>query len=462
MENTQPDRHVPWSALFTAANTWPLILVCLGVLLHAADGMLVATMLPVIVAEIGGVHLLSWVVMLYEVGSIVAGAACGLLISRNGLRTPMALAAILFASGCALSAMAPTMPVLLWGRLLQGLGGGGLMAMSFVAAGLLFAPHLQARVIGIVSTVWAASSFLGPLVGGLFVDLASWQAAFWSFAGVATALALLLIWINPQAGGDGDMAGAFPLRRLALLLMGVMAIAYAGEEISARATPLLIVLGLLLIAGFLRMDAQSTSNRLLPRIDLRLRDPVSAAFATIALFAAATIAIGIYAPYFLVTIHGLSPLAAGALIAVEALCWALAATSVSGRPESTDRRNVAAGLLLVSLGVTCLALSIAKGPILLILLGAMLQGLGFGIAWTFIMRLTISLAGPKNTALVSAAIPTVQRTGFAIGAASLGIVANLAGIESADPARAATAVFAASLLPLGLGLFALHRFLRPQ
>ncbi|HIC79966.1 MAG TPA: MFS transporter, partial [Kiloniellaceae bacterium] len=86
---------VPWRDVFTRVYGPSLALVCLGVWLHAADALLVSTMMPAIVAEIGGIRLIAWTVALYEIGSIVAGAASGLLALRLGTRRPMTAAACL-------------------------------------------------------------------------------------------------------------------------------------------------------------------------------------------------------------------------------------------------------------------------------------------------------------------------------------------------------------------------------
>lgn len=450
-----------WADVLTRANAAPLGITCLAVFLHAADGLLTATMLPSIVADIGGLRLISWVVMLYEVGTIVIGAACGLLIARRGLRGPMTLAAVVFAFGCLISGAAPTMPVLLLGRVLQGLGGGGLMAMAFVALTLLFAPHLRARVIGALSTVWAASAFLGPLIGGAFVEFATWRAAFYSFTGVALLLALWL-WtrIPAELGGDDPGAGRFPITRLALLLGAIVMIAYGGEHLSIVTTPLLIVGGIALLAAFLWRDANSPGSRLLPRFDPLLRDGVSSIMAMIFFFATTGIAVGTFAPYFLTVLHGFSAFGAGFLIALEAILWAVTATLISGQPERDDARNIALGLILVGASVAGFAFSVADGPVWLIAVSAAAQGVGFGAAFTFMPRMATRLCRPQDQAVVAAAVPTVQRTGYAVGAAYLGIIANAAGIAEGNPQAAARWIFFAGLPMVAIGLLAVSRLWR--
>ncbi|MGB0848897.1 MAG: hypothetical protein ACPGSM_19340 [Thiolinea sp.] len=82
-----------WRSTLTGQYAPAVVLICLAVWLHAADATLIATLIPVITEDIGGIHLIPWAVALYEIGSIVAGAASGLLAIKYGLRNPMAIAA---------------------------------------------------------------------------------------------------------------------------------------------------------------------------------------------------------------------------------------------------------------------------------------------------------------------------------------------------------------------------------
>ncbi|MEX3314749.1 MFS transporter [Sulfitobacter sp. PS-8MA] len=247
--------YVSWAEFLGSAYAASLALVCLAVWLHAADSLIVATMLPSIVAEIGGAALVSWSVSIYEIGSIVAGAAAALLTMRHGLRGPMSLSAVLFGAGCALSAISPSMTVLLVGRALQGLGGGGLVAMSFVALGVLFPRRYAARALAVVSTFWGISAFLGPLIGGFFVEYASWRLGFWFFAAQAFGLAL---WIALR-GGIAQPAAVtemdrFPVTRLALLCLAVVLISLGGVRVEPLSTTLYVAAGLFCLGWFFWRD----------------------------------------------------------------------------------------------------------------------------------------------------------------------------------------------------------------
>lgn len=452
-----------WRAIATRRYGPALALVCLGVWLHAADSLLVATMLPAMVAEIGGHALVAWTVALYEVGSIAAGAASGLLAVRHGVRWPMAVAAVLFALGCAVSAIAPAMWVVLAGRLLQGLGGGGLMALSFVAVGLLFPKRLMPRALAAVSTLWGVSAFLGPLAGGVFVEFASWRAGFWFFALQALAQATWIA-LGPRLGDRpaAGVAGRLPVLRLLLLSAGVVLIACGGLQVTPLHTAGFVAAGLACLAGFLRLDARREGSRLLPPRPFGLGTPAGAALAMILLMSTATIAITAYGPLLVTTLHGVPVLVAGYIVAAASIAWTVAAVLVAGSAERHDPKFIAAGMAAVTLSIVGFAWSVPHGPVWLIAACAALEGGGFGMAWTFILRRATSLAPPAETERIAAAIPTVQRLGYALGAAYVGIVANAAGFadatEPGDTARAATAVFLACLPPAALGLLAMARF----
>jgi len=460
--------RVAWSEILTREHAPALALVCLGVWLHAADGLIVATMLPAIVAEIGGGALVAWSVALYEVGSIVAGATGGFLALRYGLRLPMTLAGGLFAIGCLVSALAPTMPMLLSGRLLQGLGGGGLVALSFVAVSLLFPERLMARAMAAISALWGVSSFLGPLIGGVFVEVATWRAGFIFFSVQALALAL---WIGLAAKlGARPPARAVstgvPVLRLAVLAAGIVSIASAGIDIDPVSTPAFVAAGVALLIVFLVLDGRAGADRLLPPGPFGFVTAHGSALAMVLAMSAATIAITAYGPLLVVAIHGVSAIVAGYLVACSAVGWTVFAILVSGADPRHDPRYIAVGMAMVVASIVGFAFAVPSGPVWLIALVAAVEGGGFGIAWTFILRRVTTLSDPAETERVSGALPTVQRLGYALGAAYIGIIANAAGFAEAETAEAllpaARWVFLGSL-PLALvGLVAMARFVSPR
>lgn len=456
---------VSWREFLRSRYAPSLVLVCLAVWLHAADSLIIATMLPSIVAEIGGAGLVGWSVSLYEIASVVAGAASALLTLRYGLRSPMSLAAALFAFGCTLSAIAPSMPVVLLGRVFQGLGGGGLVAMAFVAVGVIFPRRYTARALAVVSTFWGLSAFLGPLLGGLFVEYAHWRWGFACFAAMAFTLAVWIAWRPEQnMPQQAQSHSGFPWRRLGLLCIAVLMASYASVEVSLLQTSIWAGLGLGCLIGFLKLDNRAKDNRLLPLQAFSIGTPTGSALMMILSLSIATIAITAFGPLFVSAIHGASALTAGYIVACSSIGWSLAAVAVSGSPERWDRHMIGLGMLVVCASVPGFLYAVPNGPLWLVAVFALLEGAGFGMAWTFILRRTTALAEASEVQRISGAIPTVQRLGFALGAAIMGIVANAAGFDSqpssSKMAEVAQWVFLASV-PFALwGLWAMRVLLR--
>ena len=460
----QTDDFVSWGEFLGSGYRAALALVCMAVWLHAADSLIVATMLPAIVSEIGGAGLVGWSVSLYEIASLVAGAASALLTMRFGLRLPMALAALCFGFGCLVSAFAPNMPILLSGRLFQGLGGGGLVAMSFVAISVLFPRRYTARAIAAVSAFWGISAFLGPLISDVFVEYATWRWGFGFFALQALALSVWIAMRADQSAPRVETQGAFPLRRLGLLCVAVVLVSLGGVEIDLTRTTALVVLGLASLALFLRLDGRAQGNRLLPRAPLDIRTPVGASMLMLLSLALATVAITAFGPLLMVAIHGTSALVAGYVIACSSIGWTFSAVLFSGSPERLDRLMIAIGVAMIGASVIGFVYAVASGPIWLIAAFAGLEGAGFGLAWTFILRRTTALAPADEVQRISGAIPTVQRLGYALGAAYIGIVANSIGFAEMDSAEAAArvarGVFAACLPFAALGILGMAGLVR--
>lgn len=461
------ETFVSWREFVGSPYAASLALVCLAVWLHAADSLIVATMLPSIVSEIGGAALVGWSVSLYEIGSIIAGTASALLTMRFGLRRPMSLAAHLFGFGCILSAVSPTMPLLLAGRALQGIGGGGLVAMGFVAVGLIFPRRYIARAMAAVSTLWGVSAFAGPLVGGVFVEYATWRWGFAFFACQAFALAL---WIALRSEANvtpsTTAATGFPVGRLSLLCLGVVLVAFGGVEVSTLRTVPSVAAGFVCLTGFLWLDERAGSNRLLPPRPFDPSHPSGATLLMILSMSMATIAITAYGPLLATTIHDLSALTAGYIVACSSIGWTVVAVLVSGLPERFDRLMIAFGMAVVTLSIFGFFHTVPNGPVWLIAVCAAMEGGGFGMAWTFVLRRTTRLACADEVQRISAAIPTVQRLGYALGAAYVGIVANASGLLSIDTtedaAKVARWVFASCLPFAAIGLAAMSALVRDR
>ena len=450
-----------WREIRETGRLGRFVLLCIGIWLHAADTLVTATAVPAIVADIGGVAYVAWTIALYQVGAIVAGAGTALLCRRVGSERVLRHAALLYAAGCALAALAPDMGVLLLARLVQGIGGGTLLSLSYVAVQESFAEHLWGRLFGVQALIWAGGSLLGPLLGGLFVELGWWRGVFWCFALQALLLWLLTLALAAARPPARAAGGRFPGLRMLLLATATLLIAQAGVGSSALGAAGLGLIGVALLWATARLD-RVAADRLLPERLLEVRRPLGAGLLAVFALSFGTTGFWTYGPLLLTILFDTSPLTAGYLLAGEALAWSAATLAVASAPPAAGPALIRAGAMIAAAGAAGLAWAMPAGSFPGIVLCQILQGVGFGLCWPALIQRTVRCADDPEKVLAAAAPGTVQRIGYAVGAAAAGIAANLCGLAegvSADAARiAAFWVFAAFVPALAVGLAGAWRF----
>jgi EmrB/QacA subfamily drug resistance transporter len=153
-----------------------LILV---VLLASLDQTIVATALPTIVGDLGGLTHLSWVVTAYLLASTITGPLYGKFGDLYGRKSTLQVAIVIFLVGSALCGIAQNMPELIAFRALQGLGAGGLLTTTIAVVGDIIPPRDRGKYQGLFGAVFGVSTIVGPLLGGFFVDHLSWRWIFY-------------------------------------------------------------------------------------------------------------------------------------------------------------------------------------------------------------------------------------------------------------------------------------------
>jgi MFS family permease len=166
-ETSQRERVAVFSALV------------LVLLLASLDQTIVSTALPTIVGEIGGLTHLSWIVTAYLLATTVVIPLYGKLGDLFGRRIVLQAAIVIFLAGSALCGLAQNLPELIAFRIVQGLGGGGLIVTAIAVVGDIVPPRERGRYQGFFGGVFGISTVIGPLVGGFIVDQLSWRWIFY-------------------------------------------------------------------------------------------------------------------------------------------------------------------------------------------------------------------------------------------------------------------------------------------
>ncbi len=427
---------VSWRAVLNGPNAGMFAVLSFGVWLHAADSTVVATLMPSVVFDIGGAELISWNYMLYELASIAA-ACCGALVARRfGLRRAMIWSAVAFGLGCAISAVTPIMGGMLLGRAIQGAGGGLLVALTMIGASSLFPSHYAPRVMAAISAVWGASAFVGPLIGGFFAEYSDWRYGFWAFVVQSGALALALRLALPASLEAGDETARIPWRRLAVLSASVLAVAVAGlKDTFSMQSAGMCLFGLLGLILFLRLDGRAGNDRLLPRAIGDIRAPAWSGLTGVFLLAVVTTPFVVYGPVLLSILHGIGPIAAGYMVALESVAWTVGALAFSGAVGASQQRVIRYSFIGVAVGCAGLSIFVASGPIWLLLPLLFLQGMGFGACFGHILHRCVDLVPQDDKDRAASALSSIQTFGYALGAAVIGLIANAVGF-GVDPGPA--------------------------
>ena len=295
-----------------------------GILLHSMNVLMLATVLPTIVGELGGASLMSLPSTAFLASSIVAATCAGLITATFGARNTYCTGAAVFSAGAVLISLAPAMGWIIAGRFVQGFGGGLIAGVAYVLVRSTFPEAAWARAISLLSGMWSVSILVGPLVGGVFARYGHWRGAFVAVAAIAVVLTLGAFRWLPATRPVTKHEAALPRRASRFICAAIASASSAAVTSLPLAKAVLIALAVALLAAMLRLDRKAPAP-LLPGDAFSLSTPTGVGMWLILLTAVAYSPLQIFIPIFLQSLHGLDPLSAGYGVACASLGWTAAA-----------------------------------------------------------------------------------------------------------------------------------------
>jgi MFS family permease len=408
--------------------------VLLPMFLAAVDQTLLATATPVIAAELGGLRDTTWIAVGYLLAMTIILPTYGRLGDRHGRRELLLVALGVFALGSIACALAQSMLQLILARVLQGLGGGGLMVMAHALIGELVPPRQRPRFQAYFASVFTLASVGGPVLGGLVVSQFSWR---WLFAANLPLVAFAAWRVSklpagarhPNNGGVSDVGGMILFAIAAST--GLVWLTFGGDRMPWLSIESLALLGFgALTTGWLIRRERRVREPFLPIEIFRIPGVVEMS-TTVACFAACMFAIVFFLPIYLQLGHGTTAQHSGLLLLPLTLGLVVGAT-MTGRIVVRTHRPAAMpplGLAIASCALAALAAT-PPYPWLISVLG-LACGVGLGGVMPCAQVIIQSLAGRERLGAGAATLGLARVIGASLGTAGFGAIA-FALLQGAD------------------------------
>lgn len=425
-----------------------LPMVALPVFLAIANQTMIAVALPAIGGDLGELSRLPWLVVGYMIALTVAGPVYGALGDAWGRKSLMSVALLVYVAGTVLCVLAPSFEALAVGRVIQGLGGGGLMSLSQAILGQMLDGRDRGRMQGYVATVGVMASAVAPALGGLVVGTIGWRNLFAATIPVALVAQILLFSVTIPHRKAVDRR--FDVNGL-LLLVFFTVTGTIGLEIIGRPGHLPLA-GALLLAGaiavivLLKVEAVA-ANPLFPLAAMR-HPAIWRADAMAALHGASLVSMAAFLPLYLHLARGMDTIESALSVTVMAAGVGVGGFATGQLIGATGRTLLypSMGLALASASIALVGVtgaSLWHGALLALLA---LAGLGMGTVMSVVHTAVQEATAPALRGAMAGAVTFSRSIGSVLGTTIVSLVIfTLAGATGASDAATAWLADPASL-----------------
>src|SRR5437667_4934397 len=425
--------------------TLGLILITLG---PAFEGLAVATILPRIVANLGGLSFYGWSFSAYMLATLVGIILAGDEADRRGPALPFMIGVALFVLGLVLAGVASSMIMFVLSRGVQGLGAGIIASVTYVCVGRGYPEEVKPRMLAVLSSAWIVPGLIGPALSGIVADFVGWR---WVFLG--------LIPVSPLAAGmvlpalrkltPSLTSGSIDPRRL---LAAAGLVSGAGMTLTGLQVPSLPLATVLIPLG-LALGIPSLRS-LLPPGTLRAKAGMPAAIATIGFLSMAFFGGEAFLPLTLISIRGQSSIIAGVTLTAATLSWTAGSwLQAQLAPRHGRRLLVTTGLLLIAFGLAGIASVLIPGvSIVAAPLAWGVAGLGMGLAYSTLSLVVLETASTDQQGSASASLQLSSVLGSALGTGLGGAIIGVVATKGGSPG---TGIIAVDVLVIAVTGFAI-------
>ena len=390
----------------------------------AIEATIVATAMPLVVAQLGGIEIYSWVFAAFLLAQTATTVVFGKLADLYG-RRPVILAGIaIFVIGLVLGGLAWSMPSMIVFRLIQGAGAGAIQPVAMTIVADLYPLRDRGKIQGHIASVWAFSAVAGPLAGSAIIQNLPWSWVFWINIPVGLAAAACYVFfLREEAHHKApsiDIAGAL------LFAAAIGALMFSLARLGGDHGPeVWYTLAVFVVASALFAVQERRAADPMVSFALWRRRPIATANAVALLAAMALIGITTFLPMYVQLVLHRSPMIAGFALSLMLLGWPAGATIAARTFHRVGLRKVLlTGSLFLPVGAMCFVVLTPESSPALAGAGAALMGLGMGLSSVCCLMLIQETAGSTQRGSATASNLFARNLGSTLGATMLGAVVN--------------------------------------
>jgi MFS family permease len=386
----------------------------LTITLVGFEALAIATVMPLVSDDLGGIGLYGWVFSAFFLGSLVGIVGAGRAADLRGPARPFAAGLVLFGAGLLAGGLAPSMAALVTARAVQGLGAGAIPAIAYVAIGRAYPSRLQPRMFAVISSAWVIPGIAGPAIAGATADAFGWR---WVFLGLLPLVLVAGAATTPALRALGAPGGDAPVdRRVDALLVAVgagLVLGGASARSALPAAPLVVVGAVIGTRAFVRI---------MPRGTLRLAPGLPAAIALRGLATFAFFGTDAYVTLTLTSLHHTSATLAGVALTAAALTWTAGSWIQERRVHVIGARAlVRTGLTVIAIGAGGMIVVAAFAvPVVVAIVAWAIGGFGMGLSYSPISFVVLSEAPAGGEGTAAAALQLSDTLGIALGTGASG------------------------------------------